>query len=195
MNKAIFLDKDGTLVKDIPYNVDLSRIELEDGVKEGLGILTRLGYKLVIASNQPGIAFGYFDEEDLYYGLQHIQHVTEIQFNGFYYCPHHTAGNIKEYAINCNCRKPQPGLFYKAARELGIDLKQSWMIGDILNDVEAGSKAGCKTILIDNGNETEWELHKERVPDFVVHNFLEAVAKIKRNAKHEYRNERRLVRM
>jgi len=89
------------------------------------------------------------------------------------------------YAIACNCRKPGSELFFNAAIELNIDLQQSWMIGDILNDVEAGNKAGCKTILIDNGNETEWELHRERIPDYVAHNFLEAVASIKHIAKCE----------
>ena len=79
-------------------------------------------------------------------------------------------GTIKEYAIDCDCRKPKPGLIYKAAKDFNIDLKKSWMIGDILNDVEAGNAAGCKTILIDNGNETEWILNAQRMPDYEAKN-------------------------
>ena len=183
------------MIKDVPYNISLNRIVLEEGVAEGLKVLKHLGYKLVIVSNQPGIAHGYFDEHDLFDVMQYIQQTAQVQINGFYYCPHHIDGNVKEYAIKCNCRKPQAGLLYKAARELNIDLKQSWMIGDILNDVEAGNRAGCKTILIDNGNETEWELHKERVPYFMANNFLEAVVCIKRYTRLTHQHEQELVGM
>jgi len=193
MNKAIFLDKDGTLIQDVPYNVSTDRITLEEGVAEGLKALKRMGYKLVIVSNQPGVAHGYFGEQDLYEVLQHIRREARVQINGFYYCPHHPEGIIREYATDCSCRKPKAGMFFQAARELDLDLSRSWMIGDILNDVEAGNRAGCKTVLIDNGNETEWELHKERIPDFVAHHFLEAVAHIRRQEKRMHRYEDELV--
>lgn len=185
MNRAVFLDKDGTLVKDVPYNIAPEKIELEDGVAEGLMELKGMGYKLVIISNQAGVAKGYFGEDQLQDVYRHLQHITTGSFNGFYYCPHHPEGTIAKYAIACNCRKPGSELFFNASSELNIDLRQSWMVGDILNDVEAGNKAGCKTILIDNDNETEWELHRERIPDYVAHNFLEAVASIKHIAKCE----------
>ena len=89
-----------------------------------------------------------------------------MQLDAFYYCPHLVEGTIKEYAIDCNCRKPKPGLIFKAAKDFDINLNNSWMIGDILNDVEAGNAAGCKTILITNGNETEWILNAQRMPDY-----------------------------
>ena len=85
-------------------------------------------------------------------------------------------GTVPEYAIECDCRKPAPGLILQAAAEHDIDLERSWLIGDILNDVEAGRRAGCRTILIDNGNETEWQLSPQRLPHHVAADLLEAAA-------------------
>jgi histidinol phosphatase-like enzyme len=87
---------------------------------------------------------------------------------GFYYCPHHPEGWVAEYAARCNCRKPAPGLIERAARELNASANGAWLVGDILDDVEAGSRAGCTTILLDNGNETEWVLPPRRRPDYIV---------------------------
>ena len=83
---------------------------------------------------------------------------------GFYFCPHHPDGTVPRYAVDCFCRKPQPGILLKAAREREIDLRASWLIGATLHDVEAGNRAGCRTLLIDNGTETEWRLGPRRVP-------------------------------
>ncbi len=91
-----------------------------------------------------------------------------MKLDGFYYCPHHPGGVMPDYACECSCRKPAPGMVLAAAAEHGIALEASWIIGDILNDVEAGRRAGCQTILIANGNETEWELSRQRLPDWVV---------------------------
>jgi len=97
-----------------------------------------------------------------------------VELAGFYYCPHHPDGSVARYAVDCGCRKPQPGMLQKAARELDIDLEHSWMVGDILDDIEAGRRAGCRTILINNGSETEWVLSPERQPHFIVSNLEEA---------------------
>ena len=181
MNKAVFLDKDGTLIKDVPYNVDPEKIALFEDVPKGLKLVKEQGFKLIVVTNQAGVALGYFEEkaiEGVKQKIINLLKVYDITLDGFYYCPHHEKGRVKEYATTCECRKPLPGLLIQAANELNIDLSQSWMIGDILNDVEAGKKAGCKTILIDNGGETEWELTKDRTPDYTVNNFLEAANKI-----------------
>jgi D-glycero-D-manno-heptose 1,7-bisphosphate phosphatase len=87
-----------------------------------------------------------------------------LDLDGFYYCPHHPTGSVARYAVDCSCRKPQPGLLMKAAMEHEIDLRSSWMIGASLHDIEAGNRAGCRTLLIDNGTETEWRLGPRRVP-------------------------------
>jgi D,D-heptose 1,7-bisphosphate phosphatase len=175
--KAVFIDKDGTLIVDVPYNVDLKRIVLSDHCLTGLKKLQHQGYLLVIISNQSGVARGYFPEEALSAVEQQLNTMLlkeGIRLDGFYYCPHYPEGSVEQYAIECDCRKPEPGMLLKAAIDLGIDLASSWMIGDILNDVEAGNRAGCKSILIDNGNETEWLKGNVRIPIAQVKNIDEA---------------------
>ena len=169
--KAVFLDKDGTLIENVPYNVDPTLIQWCEGAIEALQRLHEAGYKLFIITNQSGIARGYFEETALAIVQQHLtQELARfgIPLAGFYYCPHHPDGTIAPYTINCSCRKPEPGLLLQAAADHQIDLSASWFIGDILHDVAAGRAAGCRTILIDNGNETEWQLSPQRLPHHLV---------------------------
>jgi D,D-heptose 1,7-bisphosphate phosphatase len=175
--RAVFLDKDGTLVENIPYNVDPDRLVLTPGAIAGLRLLHEAGYLLIIISNQSGVARGYFAEADLSPIMHRLRSMLKpfgVLLSGFYYCPHHLDGSIPSYAIECNCRKPQPGLLYQAAQEHRIDLRQSWFVGDILHDVAAGRSAGCRTILLDNGNETEWQLSRYCLPHHVVSSLFEA---------------------
>lgn len=168
--KAVFLDKDGTLIEDVPYNVDPRKIRLAPGAVEGLTALHENGYRIIVVSNQSGVARGLFREEalrDVERSLRRLLAAFGVPLAGFYYCPHHPQGSIAPYAVTCRCRKPAPGLLRRAARELNIDLGQSWMIGDILDDIEAGRRAGCRTVLIDNGNETEWSKGPRRRPHHI----------------------------
>ncbi|MBS1524890.1 MAG: HAD family hydrolase [Bacteroidetes bacterium] len=177
MKAAVFIDKDGTLIYDVPYNVDPDLIVLQDNCIEGLKMLCDSGYKLIVVSNQSGVACGYFSEEDLFAVEEKLRSLLKpfgIDLAGFYFCPHYARGIIHEYAVDCYCRKPMPGMLLHAAEVHHIDLANSWMIGDILNDVEAGNRAGCKTILIDNGNETERLPGKFRVPSMTCHTINEA---------------------
>jgi D,D-heptose 1,7-bisphosphate phosphatase len=165
--KAVFLDKDGTLVDDLPYNVEPGRISLCSGAGAALRLLSRLDYRLFVVTNQAGIAFGRFREqamETVHDRLQDLLFREQLALDGFYYCPHHPEGSIAAYARDCHCRKPMPGLLLQAAHDHGIDLRSSWMIGDILHDVEAGNRAGCRTVLLDKGSETEWRLGPRRIP-------------------------------
>lgn len=176
-HRAVFLDKDGTLIKNIPYNVDLDQIQFTVGAIDGLQLLNAAGYDLIVISNQSGVARGYFPESAILSVEQCLRKhlaIAEIPLAGFYYCPHHPAGIVEPYAISCDCRKPKPGLLYRAAQQQSIDLAQSWFIGDILDDVEAGRAANCRTILLDNGNETEWQLSPNRLPHHLVTNLHEA---------------------
>lgn len=180
-SKAVFLDKDGTLVEDVPYNVNPELIRLTDGALEGLRFLQDMGYQLFIVTNQSGIARGYFREQDLKPTIKKIRELLSqagVSLKGFYYCPHSPSGEVQKYAVDCFCRKPQPGMLYRAALEHNINLAESWMIGDILNDVEAGNHAGCRTILIDNQHETEWDLTPLRWPQFIVRDLFEAARTI-----------------
>jgi D-glycero-D-manno-heptose 1,7-bisphosphate phosphatase len=179
--KAIFLDKDGTLVDDIPYNADPRRMTLCSGAGPALRLLARLDYRFFVVSNQDGVALGKFGEAD----LATIEHrLTDLLFreqlclDGFYYCPHHPSGTVQAHAVECLCRKPMPGMLIKAARENDIDLAASWMLGDILHDVEAGNRAGCRTILVDCGNETEWKLGNYRLPTRVAPDIYSAAVMI-----------------
>jgi len=175
--KVVFLDKDGTLIEDLPYKVDPNRIRLMTGAASGLAKLVRAGYSVVIVSNQSGIARGYFDEQALIRVWAKIQSLVKPSggvIADFLYCPHHPAGTIPAYAIDCACRKPKPGLLFKAARRYPVNFEASWMIGDILDDVEAGNRAGCRTILINNGNETEWQLTAGRQPSYLARNLEKA---------------------
>lgn len=184
-HKAVFLDKDGTLVEDVPYNVNPDRIVLTEGAATALQQLSQAGYLLIVVSNQSGIARGFFMESELDLVTLKLQMLLQpfgVSFSGFYYCPHYPDGVIESYAIACQCRKPQPGLLLQAAQDHEIDLRQSWMVGDILHDIEAGRAAGCRTILIDNGNETEWELSPARMPHCQVANLCDAATTILANS-------------
>jgi D,D-heptose 1,7-bisphosphate phosphatase len=175
--RAIFLDKDGTLVDDVPYNVDPDRIRLAAGASEGLPRLREAGFRLIVISNQSGFARGLFAEEALGPVRDRVRDLLAnigVELDGFYYCPHHPEGTVPPYAVACGCRKPEPGLLLSAARERGVALRESWFIGDILDDVEAGRRAGCRTVLIDNGNETEWRRSRLRRPDVVARDLAEA---------------------
>lgn len=175
--KAVFLDKDGTLIDDSPYNVDPDLIRLSAGALEALRLLQDHGYQLIVVTNQSGVARGYFREEELQpveARLRVLLSPVGVSLMGFYYCPHYPGGELSQYAVECTCRKPQPGMLYKAALEHQFNLEESWLVGDILNDMEAGNRAGCQTVLVDNGHETEWDLASIRQPTFIVKDLMEA---------------------
>ena len=167
--QAVFLDKDGTLVEDVPYNVDPARVRLAPGAAEGLAALHAAGYRLVVVSNQSGVARGHFPEEALAGVRRRLEEILGdlgVPLAGFYYCPHHPEGRVAAYRVDCTCRKPGTGLITRASGELGLDPAACWLVGDILDDVEAGRRAGCRTVLLDNGHETEWRDGPWRRPDF-----------------------------
>lgn len=168
---AVLLDKDGTLLDDVPYNVDPGRMRLARGAAAALRELGGLGVPLVVVTNQPGVAHGYHAEADLVPVRERLAAMFAdhgATLSGFFYCPHHPQGKVSAYSRACLCRKPMPGLLMQAANALHFALDRSWMIGDILNDVEAGRRAGCGTVLVDCGNETEWRLSPARQAHYVV---------------------------
>jgi histidinol-phosphate phosphatase family protein len=176
--RAVFLDKDGTLIDDVPYNVDPERIALASGAGPALRELAARAFRLVVVSNQPGVALGRFGEHDLAAVERRIQELlapSGVAIDAFYYCPHLPNAASARYAVRCLCRKPQPGLLQRAASELELDLAASWLIGDILDDVEAGNRAGCRSILVCNGNETEWRIGAYRAPFRHARSLREAV--------------------
>lgn len=176
--KAIFLDKDGTLVQDVPHNVDPQRMALCAGAVTGIPLLFASGYRVVVVSNQPGVAGGLFREADLApveVRLREMLAGLGVPLAGFYYCPHDPRGSVTGYAFSCACRTPAPGMLHRAAAELNLDLTISWFIGDLLDDMEAAHAAGSRGLLIDNGHETEWSTEFEpRRPDRIADDLAEA---------------------
>ena len=162
-NRAVFIDRDGTIARDVPYCSRPEDFEFLPDVVEGIKLLNERNFKVVVVTNQSGIARGYFTEEML--AIIHDKMRTELAKHGarvdaIYYCPHHPDDN-------CECRKPKPKMLLRAASDLDIDLKQSCVIGDSDMDVEMGMRAGCKSILIAEKNK-EGEIDKQMLcPDYV----------------------------
>ncbi len=153
--KAIFLDRDGTINKYVGFLRNIEQFELLSGVSEAIRRINQSGYLAVVVTNQPVIARGevtYTELQEIHNKMETILGKDGAYLDGIYFCPHHPdkgfKGEVKELKINCNCRKPNPGLLLQAASDFNINLEQSWMIGDGKNDIQAGKNAGCKTVLI-----------------------------------------------
>ena len=156
--KAVFLDRDGTINKYVGFLRDIDEFELLPGVAEAVRKINASGYLAIVATNQPVIARGEVTREEL--GEIHNKMETLLGKEGayldaIYYCPHHPDkgydGEVPELKVECECRKPKPGMLINAAIDLNIDLSSSWVVGDGENDIEAGKSAGCRTALIGNG--------------------------------------------
>ena len=151
-DKAIFLDRDDTLIEDPGYINSPEQVKLLDGVAEALIELKALGYKLVVVTNQSAVAQGIVTEKVLgaiHNRLKVLLAEKNAFLDGIYYCPYHPDGAVKKYRKESDFRKPNPGMLLKAAEEMDLDLGQSWCVGNSISDMEAGLRAGCKTILID----------------------------------------------
>jgi len=176
--RVLFVDKDGTLIEDLPYNVEPDRVRFAPGAREAVRRLGAAGIDLAIVTNQSGVARGYFRLEDLEPLRRHLAAEIEAmggRLAGLFVCPHLPDAPVQPYARDCDCRKPLPGLLLQAAQELDVDLTTSWFVGDTWMDVAAGSAAGCRTILVG----PEWldrSTHPAGiVPDAAVPDLLAAV--------------------
>jgi histidinol-phosphate phosphatase family protein len=177
----VFFDRDGMLLEHPPPYAGARGVTLARGVGGVLRALKDHGFLSVVVSNQPGVALGQLAPEALACVESRIRELlgaSGAAIDAFYYCPHFPRAANVRYAVRCLCRKPQPGLLRRAARERQIDLAQSWLVGDVLDDVEAGNRAGCRTVLIDNGRETEWRLGAHREPTCRARSLLQAAQAI-----------------
>jgi len=150
--KAVFLDRDDTLIEDPGYISDPDQVKLLNGAAEALIELKNLGYKLVVVTNQSAIARGIVTEKvlaEIHERMRQLLAQKNAFLDGIYYCPYHPEGVVPKYRKESNYRKPNPGMLLEAADDMNIDLGESWCIGNSSSDVEAGSRAGCKTVLID----------------------------------------------
>jgi D-glycero-D-manno-heptose 1,7-bisphosphate phosphatase len=157
--KAIFLDRDGTINEYVGFLRDIDDFRLLPGVDKAMKKINESGYLAIVITNQPVIARGEVtvaELEEIHNKMETLLGLEGAYIDGLYYCPHHPdkgfEGEVTELKINCDCRKPKPGMILAAVERYNIDLAESWMIGDDENDIKAGQAAGCKTALIGTKN-------------------------------------------
>ena len=186
---AVFLDRDGTLIEEAGYLDSVDKIALFPSTVDALRVLARAGFRLVVVTNQSGIALGLFDEPFVRHTHDTLQArlvAAGTAIDGYYFCPHHPAGQVPELTVTCDCRKPGPALVHQAAEDLGIDLSRSWMIGDRWGDVQVAARAGLAGgILVRTGYGRSSEAHP--VDDvgaaFIADDVMEAASWLLRRAR------------
>jgi D,D-heptose 1,7-bisphosphate phosphatase len=181
-NKAIFLDRDDTLIEDPGYINNPDQVKLFEGVGEALVELRTMGYRLVVASNQSAVARGIVSEKmlgEIHNRLRELLAQKGAYLDRIYYCPYHPEGVVPRYRKESDRRKPAPGMLLAAAKEMDIDLAESWLIGNSDSDIEAGRRAGCKTLLIDHPALYRKHASGKVPPDYKAVNIKEAVNIIK----------------
>jgi D-glycero-D-manno-heptose 1,7-bisphosphate phosphatase len=153
----VFLDKT-VLLTNPPLNVDPARLRFAPGWTLAMERLYQAGFSIAVISNESGIALGFHDEHALDVIHRHVAArfaSRGLEVSGFLYCPHHPSGTVASYTAACDCRLPRPGLLQRAARDLGADLRHSWLIGRSTDDVLAARDAGCRAVLVDSGHEPQ----------------------------------------
>lgn len=183
-NKAIFFDRDDTLIEDPGFISHPDQVKLLDDVPEALVELRRMGYKLIVVSNQSGVARGIVTEEaleEIHERLMQLLTEQGAHLDKIYYCPYHPEGVIPKYRKESDRRKPSPGMLLDAAEEMDIDLSQSWIIGDRNRDIQAGRQAGCNTILVTRSSKQKQPCSTQANPDYESVNMREAVNIIKKH--------------
>ena len=185
MNRAVFIDRDGTISEEVGYINHVSRFRLFSYSAAALNQLHENGYLAIVITNQAGVARGYFSEEMVQ--AIHEQMTKDLEASGatldaIYYCAHHPSVGEALYRLDCDCRKPKPGLLFRAARDYDIDLANSWMVGDRYSDIELAANAGVKSALVLSGyGRGEWEHQRDNwttQPDLVAEDLLAAVSLI-----------------
>ncbi|HAK60582.1 MAG TPA: D,D-heptose 1,7-bisphosphate phosphatase [Nitrospiraceae bacterium] len=182
MNKAVFLDRDGTVTEEVGYLSDLTMLRLLPDAGAAIKKLNQAGFKVIIVTNQSGVARGLFPESLVHEAHARLAQMLEkegARLDGVYYCPHHPkAGNL-HYTMACDCRKPGTGLVDRAVKELDIDPILSFMVGDKWSDVELGQRAGMKSVLVRTGfaPDDSGNMRPEHVkdPDFTARDLSETV--------------------
>ncbi|MHC4561419.1 MAG: D-glycero-alpha-D-manno-heptose-1,7-bisphosphate 7-phosphatase [Planctomycetota bacterium] len=178
-NKAVFVDRDNTLIEDPGYLADPDAVRLLPGVEVAIKSFMDAGYFIVVVTNQSGVARGLLTEgalRTIHQNMVDLLARKGARIDEIYYCPYHAEGTVAEYAVDSDLRKPNPGMLLQAAEDMDIDLEASWMIGDSARDVEAGQRAGCRTIRVrppheDDAND---DLEEDFQADYTVRNLVEA---------------------
>jgi D-glycero-D-manno-heptose 1,7-bisphosphate phosphatase len=185
MNRAVFIDRDGTISEEVGYINHPARFRLFSYAAEAIKLLNESRWLAILTTNQAGVARGYFTEEMI--GIVHQELQRDLngagaRLDAIYYCAHHPSIGEPPYRQDCDCRKPKPGLIQRAVADFEIDQNQSWMIGDRYSDIELARNAGVKSAFLLSGyGRGEWEYQRDswmQQPDIVAENLLEAVQQI-----------------
>jgi D-glycero-D-manno-heptose 1,7-bisphosphate phosphatase len=171
---AVFLDRDGTITEEVGYLTDSRRLRLLPGSAEAINLLNKYDIPAIVATNQAGVARGYFREEMVIECNEKLRNMLAIlgaKVDAIYYCPHHPDGSNESYRKKCECRKPKPGMLLKAQKEFLIDLNKSYVIGDKESDLEFARSVGAHPILVETGygygevhyNKENWKVEAEGI--------------------------------
>lgn len=178
---AIFLDRDGTVNVDHGYVHEIDDFQFIDGVIEAMQELKKMGYALVLVTNQSGIARGMYSEDQFMQLTEWMDWSLadrDVDLDGIYYCPHHPEAAVESYRQQCDCRKPQPGMLLSAMKELNIDMAASYMVGDKIDDIQAGKTAGVGTTVLVRSGETV-TAEGEKAADWVIDSLADLPKRIK----------------
>jgi len=185
VNRAVFLDRDGTIIEDVGYLDRLSRLKLFPYTVDAIRLLNRAGFKVVVVTSQAGIANGVITEDFVKEAHEEIGRRAAAggaRIDAFYYCPHSTTAVVARYRTECDCRKPKPGMIHSAQRDLSLDLSRSFSVGDRWRDIEMAQTAGVAGILVETGyGQTEAGRRPENIAEVrVVADLIEATSWILR---------------
>ncbi|MBW2649288.1 MAG: D-glycero-beta-D-manno-heptose 1,7-bisphosphate 7-phosphatase [Deltaproteobacteria bacterium] len=153
-NRAVFLDRDGTINEEMGYLDSLEKLRIFPATFDAVRMINEAGMKVVVVTNQSGVARGFFDEDfvnSVHARINEILREKGAFIDRFYYCPHHPTEGVGRYRISCDCRKPAPGMLIRASEELDIDLPSSYVVGDMEKDVEVANNVGARGILVRTG--------------------------------------------
>lgn len=182
MQRAVFIDRDGTISEEVGYINHPSRFRVFPYSAAAIKLLNDGGWLAIVVTNQAGVARGYFEEnmiQTIHETLNQEMAATDARIDAIYYCAHHPSVGEPPYRIDCDCRKPKPGLIHRAAKEFDIDLAASWMVGDRYGDIELARNAGVNSAFVMSGyGRGEWEHQRQswtHHPDLTANHLLEAV--------------------
>ena len=153
-NRAVFLDRDGTINEEVGYLSSIEQLRIFPAAFDAVRMINEAGMKVVVVTNQSGVARGFFDEDfvkAVHATINEMLREKGAFIDGFYYCPHHPTEGIGSYRISCDCRKPAPGMLIRASEELDIDMSSSYVVGDMVKDIELANNVGARGILVRTG--------------------------------------------
>jgi len=177
-NIVCFLDRDGVLIEEVGYLSKPSEVKLIDGAATALKVLNDLNIKIIVITNQAGVAKGYFQEtviSKIHKKIDELLAQHKLKIEKYYYCPHHPNGIIPKYSIKCECRKPNPGMILQAINDFSIDIEKSFFIGDKLSDIEAANHANIRAVLVKTGHGQEYINTAIEKSIIIKENILDAV--------------------